>query len=261
MINFSQYLPAYQPVELPSKGTLYAHDSVLKSGIIHIRPYAAPEESLLYTWNADNSTMVINSILRSCIQEKVNVEEMTTEDAFFLMAWLRAWSFSQLYEFDLNCPYADCGKPGHYDVNLSTLPVTEFDETIVEPIEVVLPMTKLKAFIQCMRRGTEVKAQKRQADMAAWIDYKGDPTQLLKRAYSIRRVETPDGESTEEELEIEKLCLYYLPAADSLVIDQAIQTFKHGIDVSLDLFCRGCERIIHTELPGGPEFFRPQRAL
>lgn len=261
-MDFSTFLPPYQPVELPSRGKLYANPS-LKDGWIHIREYAAPEEALLAQINRENVQQVLNSLLDSCIKgNEIKAEELTSEDAFYLLVWLRVNSYATpSYDVDVTCSHRDCGMgPDVYSVNLSTLKIDYLNQEIKEPLVITLPKTKLVVEINCMRRGIELRAQKRQGDVRKWKRYKGDPAELLKRAYSIVKVSSPNrSEETSDILEIENLCLNILPSVDSLYLDTQLERFKHGVDINTTVTCHYCQRDIPVVIPPGPEFFRPTR--
>lgn len=259
-LDFSFLLPPYTPVELPSRGKYYKNIPSLTEGIVYIREYAAPEEALLAHMNRDNVQLVLNSMLESCIRlDGFKVEDLTTEDAFYLLVWLRANSYGPIYDIEVSCPRRDCGIEDTYSVNLSELTINYLtDEDPNEPISVVGPKTQIKFEVNCMRRGTEVQAQKRTAQLKQLKGlYKGEISDLLKRAYSIRRVVMPNGEESTDKLEIEDLILRFLPANDSLVIDHAIDEFKHGVDVNIRLTCTSCNQEFFTVVPPGPSFFRP----
>jgi hypothetical protein len=260
-MDFNKFLPPFQPVELPSKGKLYTNPA-LKDGWIQIREYCATEEALLAQINRENVQQVLNSILDNCIKgNDFKTEELTSEDAFYLLVWLRANSYGANYDVEVTCPRPDCGfGPDLYTIDLSELSIVYLEDGVQEPLEVTLPKSGLKVHINCMRRGTEVAAQKRLTTVQSWKNIKGDPTDLLKRAYSIQKVTAPDGsEETTNRLEIEQLCVNILPAADSVFLDEAIQKFHHGVDIRVQLECRGCNREVHTVVPPGPDFFRPAR--
>ncbi len=261
-INFSSLLPPHSPVELPSRGKYYQHIPSLREGMVYIREYAAQEEALLAHMNRENVQLVLNEMLNSCMRlDGFTADDLTTEDAFYLLVWLRSNSYGPTYDIEVTCPHRDCGHEDTYSVNLSQLTVNYMmDDDPDEPVHVITPKTRIKIEVNCMRRGTEVQAQRRTAQLKQLKGfYKGEVGDLLKRAYSISRVTMPDGQDTADRLEIEDLILKYLPAGDSLVIDQAIEGFKHGVDVNIHLTCRSCQREIFTVVPPGPEFFRPTR--
>lgn len=261
-INFSSLLPPFTPVELPSRGKYYQHIPSLREGLISIREYTAQEEALLAHMNRENVQLVLNEMLNSCMRlDGFTADDLTTEDAFYLLVWLRANSYGSTYDIEVMCPHRECGHEDTYSVNLSRLAVNYLeDDDPKEPVHVITPKTRIKIDVNCMRRGTEVQAQRRATQLKQVKGFhKGEIGDLLKRAYSISRVTMSDGQETTDRLEIEDLILKYLPAGDSLVIDRAIEGFKHGVDVNIELVCTNCQREIFTVVPPGPEFFRPTR--
>lgn len=260
---FQAFLPPFVPVELPSRGLLYPEGFLPTPGWVHIREYAAPEEALLSSMNGENAQMVLNQIIKSCLQERIDVEQLTNEDVFYLLVWLRANSYSAAYDVEATCPYRDCNFTGIYPVNLATdlHEIIYLKQGIQEPLVVTLPKSQATVHVRAMRRSMEMRAQKRQADVATWRNYHGDPLTLLKRAYAIEKVITATGEEITNRLDIERLCLNYLPASDSLAIDQALGEFLHGVDMRITLTCTKCGRNIYTTLPMSQEFFRPAVAV
>lgn len=258
-LDFSAFLPPYQTVELPSRGKFYKHNPALAEGKVNIREYCAQEESMLAQMNQANVQQVLNNMIDNCLQgDAVSADELTTEDAFYLLVWLRANSYGPSYDISITCPFNDCSHEDMYTINLSKLTVnytTEDDPE--EPLVVKLPKTGAEVEVKCMRRSMEIQAAKRAAHLKQMKNlHKGDVSDLLKRAYSISKVKM-QGKETTDRLEIEELCLKYLPAADSLVIDQTVAKFEHGVDVNVEVTCHACSRQIFTVVPPGPEFFRP----
>jgi len=258
-LDFSAFLPPYQNVELPSRGKFYKHNPALAEGKVNIREYCAQEESMLAQMNQQNVQQVLNNMIDNCLQgDAVSADELTTEDAFYLLVWLRANSYGPSYDISITCPFADCAHEDMYTINLSKLTVNyTTDEDPEEPLVVKLPKTGAEVEVKCMRRSMEIQAAKRTAHLKQIKNlHQGDVSDLLKRAYSISKVKMGNKE-TSDRLEIEELCLKYLPAADSLVIDQTVAKFEHGVDVNVEVTCHACSRQIFTVVPPGPEFFRP----
>jgi hypothetical protein len=259
-LDFSAFLPPYQTVELPSRGKFYKHNPALADGKVNIREYCAQEESMLAQMNQQNVQQVLNNMIDNCLQgDAVTADELTTEDAFYLLVWLRANSYGPSYDISITCPFTDCNHEDMYTINLSKLTINVMtDEDPDEPITVKLPKTGLNVEVRCMRRSMEIQAAKRATHLKQMKGlHKGDVSDLLKRAYSISKVVQGNGKDTSDRLEIEELCLKYLPAADSLIIDQTLAKFEHGVDVNVEVTCHACSRQIFTVVPPGPEFFRP----
>lgn len=258
-MDWSVFLPPYESVELPSKGKFYKNskNEDLKSGWVQIRQYAAPEEALIAQINVENSQRMINSILSNCLKG-VEVGELTDEDTFYLLIWLRANSYSPQYELTVFCPYCNIKEPQTHVVDLSELKIHYLEKEIKEPLEKTLPRSKLVVHLNTLRRSKVIQAQERVFDVKKYQETEGDPYVLLKRAYSISKIITPEGEEVEDRLQIESLCLNYLSSYDSLFIDEALEKFNHGVDTRLEIKCVNCEEIIRTSLPASSDqFFRP----
>jgi len=257
-MDWTTLLPPYVPVRLPSQGKLYTQEE-LKAGFVDIREYAAPEESLLASANRDNMQRVISSVLDSCIKGDWDIGVLTAEDSYYLLVWLRANSYSPDYDIEIACPNCSPESTVPYVINLASLEVKYLEADVTEPFAVTLPKTKLKVSLKAVRRSDEVKAQERVGEVRKYKGVKGDPSGLLRRSYSIARIEHPDGTEITDRLSIENLCLSYLPSKDSLFIDEQLKQFAHGIDPNVEIVCKMCSKKFSTVLPPSIEFFRPSR--
>ena len=260
-MDISKLLPQHVPVELPSRGKFYK-DSDLSDGWVYIREYAAPEESLLSQANARNFQRVINSIIDSCMKsDTFKAENLTSADAFYLLVWLRGVSYGPIYSTNFTCP--DCQVESSQDVNLSGLNYKYLDmnEDYPEPIVVELPKTGLTVKLRIMRRKFEISAVERAPDVKKFRKVIGNPVELLKRAYAISELIFPGEETTPitNYIQIEEICTKGLPSADSLLIDEALNKYDHGVDLDVSLTCSACGAVNDTSLPWGPEFFRASR--
>jgi len=259
-MDWSKFLPPYVPVRLPSQGKLYIQEE-LKEGFVEIREYAAPEESLLASANRDNMQRVISSVLDSCIKGDWDVGVLTAEDSYYLLVWLRANSYSPDYDIEVACPNCSPESTVPYVINLASLEVKYLEDEVVEPLVVTLPKTNLKVSLKAIRRSDEVKAQERIAEVRKYKGVKGNPVDLLRRAYSITNIEQPDGIEVTDRLSIEEMCLFYLPSKDSLFIDEQLKQFAHGLDPNVEIVCKMCNKKFSTVLPPSIEFFRPSRFI
>lgn len=258
-MDWTKLLPPYVPVRLPSHGKLYTQEE-LKEGFVEIRKYAAPEESLLASANRDNMQRVISSVLDSCIKGDWDVGVLTAEDSYYLLIWLRANSFSSDYDLQIACPHCSPKRPLPYSINLAEIEVKNFEDDIEEPISRKLPETGLQVNLRALRRSDEVKAHDRVHEVIH-KGVKGDPADLLRRAYSIASIIDPSGEEVSDRLSIENLCLFYLPSNDSLFIDEQLKVFDHGVNPNIEIVCKMCGEKLSTVLPPSLEFFRPNRFI
>jgi len=267
-MDWTTFTPPHTSVLLPSKGRFNSdhEDEDVKSGWVKIRQYAAPEESLMASMNSENSNRVVNDIIDNCLKEgTVKVEDLTDQDAFYLIVWLRANSYSSAYELSVICPFCsyEPSPESLYIYDLANLKVDYLDKEIKEPGEILLPTSGLKVGLVELRRSDIIKARDRLEEVIKYKGIQGDPFELIKRARSIKSVFTPDGEQVSDYPTIEELCLYYLPSKDGLFIDQERrEMFGHGVDLNIKVSCDGCGKEIQTRLPATiEEFFRPYRVL
>lgn len=264
--RWAALLPKHQIALLPSKGKLYGGTS-LAGGEIKIRPYAGPEELLIANMNPMNATQTIGELLDSCIDSSHNflAKDLTSSDIYFLLTWLRAYSYSSLYDITVSCPVCKNSNMV-YEVDLSKLDVkaladeVEFEGKtikVIEPIIVNLPRSKLKMEVRAPRFADELYANTRANELKGRV--RGNPLKTIKRAVAI--VKVIDGkDSIDNYLEKEDLLCNYLPSEDIIHLDEALNCFDHGIDTFIELKCRDCSTQLRTKLPLMREFFRPDRS-
>lgn len=264
MEDWSVLMPGYEAVPLPSKGKLYQDHSNedFRSGWVNVRQYTAREEGLISQLGPErvHRQRMINNILDSCIQgDDVKAKDLTDEDAFYLVVWLRANSYSPIYPIGLSCPICDDPTFRTYYIDLSDLQVNYLQGDVKEPTEVTLPASKLKVFCRALRRGDVIKVYNRMPDVKTYYKAEGDPFQQLRRAYTADYVVTSEGEQVSDILMLEDLFLNFLPAKDSFYLDEQLgKLFFHGVDPRVTVTCPSCGSSIPTAIPPtSDEFFRP----
>lgn len=260
-MDWSSLLPPYVPVRLPSNGKFYTQKE-LQGGWIKIREYAAPEESLISSANRDNMQRVISAVLAKCVEGDFDIGILTSEDAYFLLIWLRINSYSSDYEVvELTCPNCDSKLPSPYTIDLSKLEVAYLEDNVKEPLEILLPKTGLKVSLKVIRRADEVAVQDRAVEYLQFRGVEGDPVDALRRAYSISKIVTSDGEEVIDRPSIEDLCVNVLYGSDSLYIDTELEKFTHGVDPNILVDCKRCSGQFPIIIPPTIEFFRPSRFI
>lgn len=86
-------------VELPSKGKLYAADSVLASGKIEMKYMTAKEEDILTNTNYIRQGVVVDKLLKSLIVSDIDYEDLLTGDKNAIMIAARILAYGSNYEF------------------------------------------------------------------------------------------------------------------------------------------------------------------
>ena len=87
-------------VDLPSKGLLYAEDSILSSGTIEMKYMTAKEEDILTNQNYIQKGTVIDKLLQALIvDKKINYNELLIGDKNALLVAARVLGYGKDYEF------------------------------------------------------------------------------------------------------------------------------------------------------------------
>lgn len=108
-------------VELPSKGKLYATDSVLASGKIEMKYMTAKEEDILTNTNYIRQGVVVDKLLKSLIVSDINYEDLLTGDKNAIMIAARILAYGANYDFTYEETKQSCdlatiaSKPLHED--------------------------------------------------------------------------------------------------------------------------------------------------
>ena len=95
---------------------------------VKIRPFLVKEEKILLTAQEsdDNKDQIaaVKQILKNCILDEIDVENLSYFDFEFLYLNIRARSISNILEFDLR---HDCDTSQEVIIDLDTLKIKEFD--------------------------------------------------------------------------------------------------------------------------------------
>jgi len=138
-LDLSWMLPDYETVELPSRGLLYK--GVLSSGKINLRPMISSEERLVGKLNEYNYHQIFNTIVEKCSKETFDANDLTSNDRYYILCWLRSQSYGNTYDIEYTC--AKCGKSFLSTIDLSVF-VPKFLEEIKEPLLITLPISKIE---------------------------------------------------------------------------------------------------------------------
>ena len=237
-------------VDLPSKGLFYRPEQ-LTEGKIEIAPMSAREEKLVAGMRGSNIEEVIDSLLSRCIKSPITPDELLVTDRFYLLLVLRANSYGEIYNIELNCPY--CETRGKYEVKLpGDLTVQYAGDDDHEPFRVKLPSGIVVGFR--LLRGKDLKDIKRNAEITTSKGYagEGEPSYLYRLAKQIVSI---NGKSLD--MLVAQELVSRLPARDSAVLKHAYDKKTPGAITTIKKPCVSCTKEIQTELPMTAEFFRP----
>lgn len=256
-------LPPTKEVTLPSLGGPYREGSSLENGKVQIRRVVGAEDNMILGITAGNVYDVYGEVLRRCTDGTFDPSELTSEDHFALMLWLRINSYpsGHLYNVPLISPYqknADgSGKEFEGTIDLSRLNC-EFREVPPEE-EVTLPESGIRVIREIPRVKHEGKRRQLADRMARFnkgpaIDYSDE----ARRVITTKKIVFPNGHEVTNRNQIETVynALY---GADRLALDRESDTFKHGYEMKATVTCRFTGESFETGVPLTEELFRPSR--
>lgn len=263
-IDLSFLNPTYEEIELPSKGLLY--EGGLSNGKIHVRSMLTAEEKLFDRINKANFNDIIDQIIQRCTQEDIDVNSLTLGDKLFLLYWIRVKTYGPEYTVRIRCD--NCGEENNFNISLSEFDIKYLNETIteeelskgIEPIEVVLPETKIKVKIH-IPRNRDFK----EATSISYVQMKKkgvalDPIfyqKLLCIDEIVLPNETGDILTQKEDFNLIIEIFEKLPSKDNLYIDKVLKKYDHGIVDPIYKPCNYCGELIEIYPVLNIEFFRP----
>lgn len=248
--------PPAELVDLPSHGYLYKNstdDPDVLSGKIKIRPMTVKEEKILSTVRLVKSGQALDLVFKNCIKSAIPTEELLSSDRSFLMIWLRSISYGNTYRFKLQCPDAGCQKKFETEIDLSGHPVKELeDDTVQEPFEIILPVSKQKVLFRLPRGKDEMEIMKSNNQPKKLNE--ADEDVLKRLTSSIIKITLPDGTVVSEK-EKNAIVESWI-ARDSSTLRNEIEKRDCGIEDIKGIKCPYCGNEFDTPIPITENFFR-----
>lgn len=234
---------------LPSKGRL---DGIPNNGQVVLRQMTTHEEKMR-TGSSGSFWKVMSTIINRCIVEPKGLDsyKLTMPDFIFLMYKLRIVTYGNNLPVMTKCPHCK-RKNKDLTMNLDNLKVVEIPSKLKEPIEVSLPKSKLN--LECkMLRVFEYD----QSESEAEKQLEENPSlaaDLVSTLRLCRQVKKINGETfSETEL---RMILDKLPAADSSVLEESLDKWDFGLDLTVEVECPYCNKKYAIKAMAGPDFFR-----
>jgi len=114
-------------VELPSKGLVYEEGNLLSNGTVEVKDMTAKEENILTTESYIKQGIVIDKFLQSIIvSPKFNYDNLLIGDKDAIILASRIYGYGEIYAVEVTAP---SGKKQKVDIDLTTIPNKEIDET------------------------------------------------------------------------------------------------------------------------------------
>lgn len=215
-------------VSLPSKGKFYP-TSKLK-----VRPMTFQDEKAILNARKDK-TDALNVLLSRCV-EGVNVQDLLLIDKLFLILKIREISYGDEYSVQVGC--AACSTDNPLTFKLSDLPVSEVEDTLTDPIKVILPITKVEVEIKLPRVSDE--------------HYLRDDNSAYDNLW--RFVKTVNG--SDDPVLISKMMKDpRMPLKDMHTLINSMSLSDYGIQTKVKFSCTSCDQPNIINLPLGADFF------
>ena len=97
--------------------------------VIKFRPFLVKEEKVLLTAMEDGSQTAlmnaIKTILKNCVQGKINVDRLPLFDIEYLFLKLRSKSVGEISEIGLKCTDTECGGVNQISINMDEIEVNK----------------------------------------------------------------------------------------------------------------------------------------
>lgn len=243
----------YEEITLPSLGKFYDGSNGPKDGRIHVRPMTGEEEEILATPRFHKKGQAMNMIFNRCMRGNYDVSNWLSADRTYLLIYLRGISYTSDYDVEIKCPECDrrfATAIPLYDLDVENCPDNFNEETLSDE----LPRTKFK-FNYRLSRGNDEQVVQDHADkmMKEFGDIdRPDDTLLFRTALLLNDIE---GLTNKTELQV---LLRKLPIEDVNYLRNTVNNPPFGVETTVEIVCKACQRDFAIELPLEAGFFFPQ---
>lgn len=239
---------------LPSKGLIY--ETKIDPNIT-LRSMTTQEEMQRLS-PSDLPYKNMCDILDACIINKIGIStyDFCMADYQFILQRLRIVTYGVDYSLVSSCPY--CGTNNKGTIDLSDLPVTEYDDNIISYLKFDLPRSKVTIELNYQTPRMMDSATINTKEYKKKTDSRIDMT----TAFIVQElIKTIDGEKPNR-LRITDW-VRKLPMMDTNTILAYMEKFNKsmGVDSHLHCICDLCGLDYYTSLKANREFFRPSVAI
>jgi len=249
-------------VKLPSRGVLYPKGSPASGGKLTLTPMTMVEEAVFANPRSQGGEAV-DTILKRCIQESVDVNTLLSSDKFFMFMILRAITYGPKYSFVWTCtarknPREACGRKNEKTVRIpDDFEVKYLADEDKEPFILRLKDSGKEVSLRLLRGYDEPMIDKYTAELEAKRK-QGIQIADTTQAYRLsRHLVAVDGKSVEKAPEDKVLSfLVSLSSKDIQQIRDTIVYYTPGISTGVTLVCADCGTVHEWDLPFTADFFR-----
>lgn len=227
----------------------------LSGKTVSLRGMTGHEEDLLTDKKLVKKGKVMDNIISACVLEldgekpaNQDIAELTTADRTFLLVKIREESYGTTIEdAEVKCTSKDCNKKSYFDIDLSTLPVTESetrDED--EEFDFILPASGAKGRFRHLKGTDEAKL------------IKFGEEEILTIGILIRLTEVVQADAKEKEHPNGyKKWLKSLPVRDRAHLRKVMEETEVGVKTDLTLECDHCGSELKVRVESLQSFFFP----
>ena len=234
-----------ESVDLPSKGLMYAKDSVLASGKIEMKYMTAREEDILTNQNYITNGTVIDRLLKSLIVSDISYDDILVGDKNAIMVAARILSYGKDYEITF-------GGETH-TVDLSLLENRELDESLYQgpdtEFSYTLPASGIEIKFKLLTHGAEKKVDNEIAGLKK-IQKDNAPEATTRLKHIVTEV---DG--SRERKDVRDFVENYFLARDARSFRAHYNSIQPDVDMKVTLEVNGAEEDV--DLPITLNFFWP----
>lgn len=236
---------------LPSKGLIY--DRPIDPHVT-LRSMTTAEEMKRLS-PTETPYKVMSEIIEDCLVKKLEIPvyDLCIADYQFLMHKLRVVTYGPDYKMAVQCP--NCGEVSMTTINLDSIPITEYDDSVRELMTVKLPQSDKTVEIRIQTPRSIEEANTRTKDIKKKMkDLVYDPGFLVTIQSIIKTVDGQVLNPAALELFVRKM-----PMKDANILLQAAKKLngKVGLDTEVLAKCGQCGYDVVTTFRFTSEFFGP----
>ena len=145
-----------ETILLPSQGKIYSNDNPLSLGKVEIKYMTAREEDILTNQNYIRQGTVIDKLLQSLIETKINYDDLLIGDKNAIMMAARILAYGGNYEFEYD------GVSQNIDLSLiEPKPIhPDYENAVRNEFTYTLPYSKNEIKFKLLTHGDEIKIEK-----------------------------------------------------------------------------------------------------
>lgn len=257
-LDLSFLVQSSEEFELPSRGVYYNFPE-LKKAKVHCRSWITTDEKLIDKFNRGNFYDIIKRLIQNTLEEKIDVEDLTTGDFFYLLNMIRSISYGSVYSIKRTCPACDANV--NVNVDLYDYPITYVEDGKKEPFQVTLPKSGIFIKYRLPRMRDIIESTEKTQFESKRFGSAITPDSF-KNVRCIEEMVLPNEEKTILTQKDDFATMLHkiwpkLQSIDMLKFRSALEEHDHGIIDNIEVKCPECEAKFEQAPLLTYEFFRP----